>query len=159
MKQIDVGQTITILVNIGVIAGIVFLGIEIQQNNAALEAQTGLTLSENRSDIWAQIRDSSELADLFVKLADGQQLTPSEKLRVLAHEYSFLVNMQWEYGETRSGRISIDQLPLIGWRGLVHNRSSIKLSSFMRDCEILKGLLDPEFVEFFDENVVNSPPE
>ena len=32
-KKIDLGQIITICANIGVIAGIVFLGIELQQNN------------------------------------------------------------------------------------------------------------------------------
>jgi hypothetical protein len=33
MKKIDLGQTITILANIGVIVGIGFLAIEIQQTN------------------------------------------------------------------------------------------------------------------------------
>jgi hypothetical protein len=39
MKKIDLGQTVQILANLGVIAGIVFLGIELQQNNALLGAQ------------------------------------------------------------------------------------------------------------------------
>jgi hypothetical protein len=39
MKKIDLGQTITILANVGVIAGIVFLAIELQQNNALLETE------------------------------------------------------------------------------------------------------------------------
>ena len=33
MTKIDLGRTISILANIGVIAGIVFLGLELQQNN------------------------------------------------------------------------------------------------------------------------------
>jgi hypothetical protein len=40
LKKLDFGQTITILANLGVIAGIVFLGIEISQNNAWLEAES-----------------------------------------------------------------------------------------------------------------------
>jgi len=35
LKKIDLGQTITILANVGVIAGIIFLGIEIQQNTVS----------------------------------------------------------------------------------------------------------------------------
>lgn len=40
MKKIDVGQAISLLANIGVIAGIVFLGLELRQNNLLLNAQT-----------------------------------------------------------------------------------------------------------------------
>jgi hypothetical protein len=39
MKKIDLGQTITILANIGVIAGIVFLGVELRQTQDAMQAQ------------------------------------------------------------------------------------------------------------------------
>ena len=39
MKKLDLGQTITILANIGVIAGIVFLGLEIRQNNELMAAE------------------------------------------------------------------------------------------------------------------------
>jgi hypothetical protein len=40
VKKIGLGQTISVLANIGVIAGIVFLGIELQQNNDCLEFPT-----------------------------------------------------------------------------------------------------------------------
>ena len=40
MKKLDLGQTVSILANLGVIAGIVFLGIEIRQNNYLLETQS-----------------------------------------------------------------------------------------------------------------------
>ncbi len=39
MKKIDLGQTITILANVGVIAGIVFLAVELRQNNTLMAAQ------------------------------------------------------------------------------------------------------------------------
>jgi len=39
MKKIDLGQTITILANIGVIAGIVFLGYELRQNTGAIKLE------------------------------------------------------------------------------------------------------------------------
>ena len=48
MKKIDFGQTVSILANIGVIAGIIFLAIEVQQNNTLMRAQT-------RSDIARDI--------------------------------------------------------------------------------------------------------
>ncbi len=40
MNKIDLGQTIQILANIGVIAGIGFLGLELRQNSEQLELQS-----------------------------------------------------------------------------------------------------------------------
>jgi len=37
--KIDLGQTISVLANVGVIAGIVFLGYELRQNNSLLASQ------------------------------------------------------------------------------------------------------------------------
>lgn len=48
MKQIDIGQTISILASIGVIAGIVFLGLELNQNNRLLVADAVSTSLEAR---------------------------------------------------------------------------------------------------------------
>ncbi len=41
MKNIDLGRTLSVLANLGVITGIVFLGVELRQNNELLvkEAQ------------------------------------------------------------------------------------------------------------------------
>ncbi len=39
MKKIDLGQIITILANVGVVIGLVFLTLEIRQNNAQMRAQ------------------------------------------------------------------------------------------------------------------------
>lgn len=39
MKKIDLGQAVGILANIGVIAGIIFLVFELQQNNKLLRAE------------------------------------------------------------------------------------------------------------------------
>jgi len=38
LKKIHLGQTIEILANLGVIAGIVFLGVELRQNNELVVA-------------------------------------------------------------------------------------------------------------------------
>jgi len=46
MKKIDLGQTLNTLANVGVIAGIVFLAVELNQNNEFLELEARATLSE-----------------------------------------------------------------------------------------------------------------
>ncbi len=44
MKKIDLGQTITILANVGVVAGIVFLAVELRQNNEFMAADARFNL-------------------------------------------------------------------------------------------------------------------
>ena len=45
MKKIDLGQTLNTLANVGVIAGIVFLGVELRQNTATIQGVTYQGLS------------------------------------------------------------------------------------------------------------------
>ena len=47
MKKIDLGQTISILANVGVIAGIVFLGFELRQNNALMAADARVVRADH----------------------------------------------------------------------------------------------------------------
>ena len=49
--DLDFGQVIGIIANIGVIAGIVFVAVEVRQNNRLLEAQARYSLRQYRSDI------------------------------------------------------------------------------------------------------------
>ena len=68
MKKIDLGQTITILANVGVIAGIVFLGIELQQNNELLVVQAEMAMSDVRANtILADVVQEPELIELMLK--------------------------------------------------------------------------------------------
>jgi hypothetical protein len=68
MKNIDVGQTIQILANVGVIAGIAFLAIQISQNTA----QTRAEAYQSRALAMAAIQSSmaqapNDVADLFAR--------------------------------------------------------------------------------------------
>lgn len=72
MKKIDVGQTVSILANFGVIAGIVFLAVELRQNNEFLAAEAGA----DRRDIRRQaaiIRELTcpELRHAIIKAENG----------------------------------------------------------------------------------------
>lgn len=49
MKKIQPGQIIIILANIDVIAGVAFLGFELQQNNDAKDLQTRLERENTNS--------------------------------------------------------------------------------------------------------------
>jgi len=49
--MLEIGQVLTLGANLGVIAGIVFLAMELRQNNRLLAAQARYSLREYRNDI------------------------------------------------------------------------------------------------------------
>ena len=62
MKKIDVGQTVSILANVGVIAGILLLAFELSQNNKLLRAQADETYLQNRLDNRRRTIEDPEFA-------------------------------------------------------------------------------------------------
>jgi hypothetical protein len=47
MKKIDLGQTIAILANVGVIASLIFVGVQVQQGATATRSATVLQLKDS----------------------------------------------------------------------------------------------------------------
>ena len=63
MKKIDLGQTISIFANLGVIAGITFLALELNQNTAQLALGNKPTLAAHRAQY-------TTLSHLFTEAAE-----------------------------------------------------------------------------------------
>jgi hypothetical protein len=89
MKKLEIGQTIQILANVGVIAGIAFLGLELRQNNELMAAQARF----NRLSIITDAFDTQAvepcIADILVKDRSDERLSPTEELRVQSYCVSF----------------------------------------------------------------------
>jgi hypothetical protein len=86
MKKIDLGQTINTLANAGVIAGIIFLGLEIRQNTetqqlSAAQQVLGLGYS-NLVTLAADPRYN----EILLAVNTGRELTPFEKNQ--AYQYT-----------------------------------------------------------------------
>ena len=64
MKKIDVGQTITILANLGVLAGILLLVYELNQNRQMMEAQTRHEVAQGIVDQLSELALNPDLSDL-----------------------------------------------------------------------------------------------
>jgi hypothetical protein len=79
MKKLDLNQTVSLLANIGVIAGIIFLAIEIRQNTVTQKmnaAQQVLGLSYTNGMVSATDRSLSEAVEIAAsgsELGSGQQ--------------------------------------------------------------------------------------
>jgi hypothetical protein len=61
MKRIDIGQTITILANVGVLAGIALLAVELRQNTKLLRAHltTSRSVGIFREEVAARLRNKT----------------------------------------------------------------------------------------------------
>jgi len=94
MKKIDLGQTISILANIGVIASIVFLGIEIRDGSIQARIATTQEIVAQRTE-WRELIASDEsLGDIYLRgLSDFHQLSPIEQTRFGALMESFMFNI------------------------------------------------------------------
>ncbi len=82
MKKIDLGQAVTILANVGVLAGIVFLGIEIRDTNTQAQIATLIDVTDQFAGWKEFIAADGELSEIYARgMADFDQLSPLEHTR------------------------------------------------------------------------------
>jgi hypothetical protein len=88
-------QWLMLIANLGVIAGFVFLALEIQQNSEAIKAQTYQSRTEAGQELSITIMDSEHFAPLLAKLGSGlfpadpaalAELNPEERIRLTAFQ-------------------------------------------------------------------------
>jgi len=106
MKNHNLGQTVQILANLGVIAGIVFLALEIHQNSEQLAGQSRFNYYQGRAQAYYSLAMDQSLADVFQRKLSGQALAPVEELRILSFFIGNLTLWEYEYGEFQRGLIS-----------------------------------------------------
>ncbi len=83
MKKIDLGQGLGILANLGVIAGILLLFLEIRQNNDLIAEEAQRARTESLREAYSLLADNGELAAIWVKETDGEELTAVEAVRLV----------------------------------------------------------------------------
>ena len=149
MKKNDLGQTITILANLGVIAGIVFLGYEIQQNNRLLGAQARSDMRASRI-AYNELLMVPEITSVIVKATNNEELSEEESFRLERLRRSLFTRWEAEYREFEEGMYGIDALPVQGYREAFRY-----MPGLLEAWQSNKRLRDPEFVQWMDETVVN----
>jgi hypothetical protein len=89
MTKINLGEVVTIIANIGVIAGLVFLAYEIRQNTAQMRAEAAYAIHQDAQRLNESIYGDTALSELLVK-ADAQyeSLEDAERWRVNSFYFS-----------------------------------------------------------------------
>ena len=81
MKKIDLGRTISILANLGVIAGLVFLALEVRTNTATNRISMYQASSANWMQINRDMATDEELVALLLKAFASEMLDSGEQFQ------------------------------------------------------------------------------
>ena len=153
MKRIELGQGVQILANIGVIAGIIFLGLEVQQNNDFLDSQARQNRANGARELNAAIyNDETGLGQIIAKARLGEQLTDYEAFRLDRYLATVILSWEYWYQDFADGIIGAEELRYGGWDDLYYDVLPEKMTETWNR---VKPDSHPEFVEFMEENVVN----
>lgn len=144
---------ITLLANVGVLLGIVFLAFEVQQNTTAIQSQTRATVfSGVQEELWKNM----EYTDVTLNmLNDGRKLSLEELVRFDAWMMASMKAREFVWLENKSGNVDPTQ-----WE---QERQVIALvlgCSRCREWRKKAGRLGftPEFVAITDD-VIDRTPE
>jgi hypothetical protein len=99
MKSFDLGKFVQTLANVGVIAGIVFLGFELRQNNELMEAEARFNRVTVSREAYNILSTNGELAEIIVKANNNESLTEVEHYRFAMSQMRMLTNMEWIFRE------------------------------------------------------------
>ena len=153
MKITDLGQALGIFANLGVIAGIIFLGYELRQNNQLLGLEYVATQQERQASLIDSILENSELLELLGR--DERDLTPIERDTLVLMGFRALIGMEARYQEFVTGfrtEESVSRtLREIYHRPRLNHGTPLAWPTFKRRA-------DPSFVQWFENNVINPGP-
>lgn len=155
MRKIDLGQMIAIFANVGVIGGIAFLALEVNQNNRLLRAQAASSMVEARNEIRTLIIGSEEVAEFWARVSSGDALSRADELRLQANTERALLNWQFQYEQFLEGNLSESQLRIESWRENVRGLGSRPMPRFLEVWQSFQADLTPAFVRFMQERVID----
>jgi hypothetical protein len=137
--------------NLGVIAGIMFLAIELRQNNELLAADARFNRLQLSWNGWQSLAENGDLTDLIVATRNGEILQESAQVRVDAVLMRILITMEWLYRELPPD--SPERLYMRGALQVVLSGTGI--GADLRVWESRKSGFDPDFVQWVEDNLLS----
>ncbi len=153
MNSSKMNDWLAIVANAAVVGGIIFLAIEISQNNELLRSESRQALVTN--DVTS-LAANFQNADVFAKLVSDQQLSAEDQLR-LSFMYTIdLRNREFEYFQYMNG--SLDEQTWLAYRHVLLINHSTGLGRKWWN-EVGRGIVDPVFGRLVDELLVDAEPD
>ena len=151
MKKIDLGQTMTILANLGVIAGIAFLAYEVRQNNDLLGIEQRVAAFDRQVSMIDVVLNNSDsdLLDLLVEPVDNMSSKDRATL-VLLGVRMFVVYEQ-AFREVQAGLTEEDEV-VLALRSVYHR--PVLNYGMPLAWETYRQRATSDFVDWIEENII-----
>ena len=107
MKLDVLNRWLTLLANMGVVMGIVFLTIEIRQNSLETRLQTENSFSSTFTTVELAAMVDGELLDVLLRSQKGELLTEVDQLRVMLFYRAVMRGYQNSYYQAQSGVLNL----------------------------------------------------
>lgn len=144
---------LTLIANLAVVGGIVFLAVEIQQNNELLRSESRQALISN--DLTS-LTENVAYADLFVKLASDEELSAKEQMQLSFIFTIDLRNREFEYFQYVNGLL--DEETWLSYRQVILINHSSERGRAWWD-KVGRRIVDPEFGRLVDALLENAEPD
>lgn len=153
MNSSKLNEWLTLVANIAVVGGIIFLAIEIRQNNELLRSESRQALITN--DV-ASLAANFQNADVFGKLVSDSEMSAEDQLRLSFMFALDLRNREFEYLQYVNGLL--DEQTWLAYRHVILINHSSGLGRKWWN-EIGRRIVDPDFAKLVDELLVDAEPD
>ena len=145
MNSSRINDWLSLIANVAVVGGIVFLGVEVRQNNELLRSESRQALIANDvTSLSANIENPAP----FARLVAGDSLSAEDQLQ-LSFMFSLdLRNREFEYFQYTNGLL--DEETWRSYLNVLRLNHSTELGRKWWD-EIGRGFVDPDFAALVDE--------
>lgn len=153
MNTEKMNHVVSMVANLGVIAGIIFLAIEVRQNTSTLEAQMRFNHSERATEMTEEIIRSPHFNDARFKFAHGELLSPQEDGILRADAFRMFDSWQYIWGEVQRGIMPEDVMT--DWGSIFRSDEVYDSNVYAHYWDSIGKRMRPEFRTWMEENVVN----
>ena len=150
MKKHQLHEWLALTANIAVVAGILFLAVEIRQNNELLRAEARYHLLTNIVEVVKDSYTNETVMSGWLKLESDQEITTEEMFSLLRLNYTMFRKFEWEYQQYRNRLIDEINLPVHSWIS-IYETQPLMFEAWQQ----FGFRLSEDFRLFVDQNVVN----
>src|SRR4051812_20077613 len=106
MQREKLGRYLTVATNIGVLVGLVFVVIQLRQNNANLATANQWALAQSSVTVWQSLVENEDLARVELKVRRRQPLSDVDSVRYEAYVWIRLEQVWSGYELFKKGVLS-----------------------------------------------------
>ena len=153
MNSSKINDWLALVANVAVVGGILFLTIELRQNNALLRSESRQALIANDA---MSLTTNVANTDVFARLVAGDSLSAEDQLRLSFMFALDLRNREFEYFQYVNGLL--DEETWSAYLSVIRINHSSELGRRWWD-QIGRTFVDPEFADLVDRVLADADPD